>query len=203
MLALLLARQRIPVTLLEQHKDFDREFRGDTIHPSTLELLDQIGLAEPLHRLGHSKIYGPTLRAAGSNFSPVDFRRLKTRFPYILLVPQSRFLDFMAAEAAKYPDFRLVMGANVEQLVEEAGQVRGVRYLANDGMHEIWASLTVGADGRFSKVRHLCGFEPIRASAPMDILWFRLPHIPEDLPEADSKRFANPSWPLSRAWRNM
>lgn len=187
MLALLLARQGVPVTLLEQHKDFDRDFRGDTIHPSTLELLDQISLAEPLHRLSHSKIYGPTLRVANSNFSPVDFRRLKTRFPYILLVPQARFLDFLAAEASKYPNFRLVMGVNVEQLIEEQGEVRGVRYLANDGMHEVCATLTVGADGRFSKVRHLCGFEPLRTSAPMDILWFRLPHIPGDLPEAENR----------------
>jgi 2-polyprenyl-6-methoxyphenol hydroxylase-like FAD-dependent oxidoreductase len=187
MLALLLARQRVPVTLLEQHKDFDRDFRGDTIHPSTLELLDQIGLADELHKLHHAKIYGPTLRLANINFSPIDFRRLKTRFPYIFLVPQARFLDFLAAEASKYPDFRLVMGANVEQLIEEDGQIRGVRYLAADGMHEVRASLIVGADGRFSKVRHLAGFQPINTSAPMDILWFRLPHIPGDLPEAEGR----------------
>jgi 2-polyprenyl-6-methoxyphenol hydroxylase-like FAD-dependent oxidoreductase len=102
-------------------------------------------------------------------------------------VPQARFLDFLAAEAAKYPNFRLVMGANVEELIEEDGQVRGIRYLAADGVHEVRASLTVGADGRFSKVRHLCGFKPIETSAPMDILWFRLPHIPGDLPEAEGR----------------
>jgi len=187
MLGLLLARQRVPVTLLEQHKDFDRDFRGDTIHPSTLEILDQIGLAEPLHQLRHAKIYGPTLRVANSSFSPIDFRRLKTRFPYILLVPQVKFLDFLAAEASKYPDFRLLMGANVEQLVEEDGQVRGVRYLANDGMHEVRAEVTVAADGRFSRLRHLAGFEALQTSAPMDILWFRLPHVPGDLPEAEGR----------------
>lgn len=187
MLALLLARQRVPVTLLEQHKDFDRDFRGDTIHPSILEILDQIGLAEPVHQLAHSKIYGPTLRLANSTFSPIDLRRLKTRFPYILLVPQVKFLEFIAAEALKYPDFRLVMGANVEQLIEEDGQVRGVRYLAADGMHELRATLTVGADGRFSRVRHLVGFEPMATSGPMDILWFRVPHIPGDLPEAEGR----------------
>ena len=187
MLALLLARWGVPVTLLEQHKDFDRDFRGDTIHPSTLEILDQLGLAEPLHQLRHAKIYGPTLRLANSSFSPVDFRRIKTKFPYILLVPQVRFLEFLAAEAAKYPDFKLMMRANVEQLVEEDSQVRGVRYLGADGMHELRATLTVGADGRFSKLRHLAGFEPIKTSAPMDILWFRLPHIPGDLPEAEGR----------------
>src|SRR5216684_670515 len=187
MLALLLAGQRIPVTLLEQHKDFDRDFRGDTIHPSILEILDQIGLAEPLHQLRHAKIYGPTLRLGNDTFSPIDLRRLKTRFPYIFLVPQARFLEFLAAEASKYPDFRLVMGANVEQLIEEDGQVRGVRYLGADGMHEVRAPLVVGADGRFSRVRHLAGFEPIKTSAPMDILWFRLPHIPGDLPEGEGR----------------
>ena len=187
MLALLLARRHVPVTLLEQHKDFDRDFRGDTIHPSIMEILDQIGLAEPLLQLRHAKIYGPTLRAANSNFSPVDFRRLKTKFPYVLLVPQVKFLEFLAADASKYPDFHLVMNANVQHLVEEDGQVRGVRYLGADGMHEVRASLTVGADGRFSRVRHLAGFEPIRTSSPMDILWFRLPHIPGDLPEAEGR----------------
>jgi 2-polyprenyl-6-methoxyphenol hydroxylase-like FAD-dependent oxidoreductase len=187
MLALLLARQGVPVTLLEQHKDFDREFRGDTIHPSIMEILDQIGLAEPLHQLRHAKIYGPTLQIANTPFKPIDFRRLKTRFPYIFMVPQARFLEFLEAEASKYPDFRLVMGANVEQLIEEDGQVRGVRYLGHDGIHEVRAQLVVGADGRFSRVRHLAGFEPIKTSAPMDILWFRLPHIPGDLPEAEGR----------------
>ena len=84
MLALLLARKGIPVTLLEAHKDFDRDFRGDTIHPSILEILDEIGLAELLHKLRHVKVYGPTLRAANTNFAPFDFRRLKTKFPYIM-----------------------------------------------------------------------------------------------------------------------
>jgi len=187
MLALLLARQRVPVTLLEQHKDFDRDFRGDTIHPSILEVLDQIGLAESLHKLRHAKIYGPTLRLANTTFNPIDLRRLKTRFPYILLVPQARFLEFLAAEASKYPDFRLVMGANVERLIEEDGQVRGVLYLGARGLHEVRAPLVVGADGRFSRLRHLAGFEPIKTSAPMDILWFRLPHLSGDLPEAENR----------------
>lgn len=188
MLALLLPRRSVPVTLLEQHKDFDREFRGDTIHPSILEILDQIGLAEPLHQLRHVKVYGPTLRAANTSFTPIDFRRLKTRFPYIMLLPQTKFLEFLAAEARKYPEFRLVMTANVEALIEEEGVVRGVRYLGTDGGHEVRAALTVGADGRFSKVRHLVGFEPIKTSPPMDILWFRLPHLPGDVEDSDRVR---------------
>jgi 2-polyprenyl-6-methoxyphenol hydroxylase-like FAD-dependent oxidoreductase len=194
MLALLLARKGVGVTLLEAHKDFDRDFRGDTIHPSILEILDEIGLAEPLHKLRHVKVFGPTLRAANTSFSPFDFRRLKTKFPYIMLIPQTKFLEFIASEASKYPEFRLRTTANVESLIEENGSVRGVRYQSIDGLHEVRALLTVGADGRFSKLRHLAGFEMIKTSPPMDILWFRLPHLPED-PQGDEGRvrggFAN------------
>jgi 2-polyprenyl-6-methoxyphenol hydroxylase-like FAD-dependent oxidoreductase len=180
MLALLLARRGVEVMLLEAHKDFDREFRGDTLHPSILEILDQMGLAEPLHRLPHNKIYGPTFQVAGGSFSPVDFRRLKTRFPYIMLIPQTKFLEFLAAEGKKYPNFHLRMVANVGELIESEVGTRGVRYQSTDGWHEVRALLTVGADGRFSKVRQLAGFEPIKTSPPMDILWFQLPHLPGD-----------------------
>jgi 2-polyprenyl-6-methoxyphenol hydroxylase-like FAD-dependent oxidoreductase len=176
-LALLLARRGVGVTLLEMHKDFDREFRGDTIHPSVMEILDQIGLAERLHQIPHTKISGPTLQFANGPFRPFDLGRLKTRFPYILMVPQSRFLEFITAEATKYPEFRLVMHANVQRLITEDGFVRGVGYLAPDGTHELRAPLTVGADGRFSQVRHLAGIEPIKTSPPMDVLWFRLPKL--------------------------
>src|SRR5229473_187952 len=178
MLSLLLARQGIPVTLLEMHKDFDREFRGDTIHPSTLEILDQLGLADKLHDIPHTKISGPTIKFADGEFRPFDLGRLKTRFPYILLVPQVRFLEFITREAARYPCFKVVMHANVTQLLKDNGQVRGVRYLGPDGTHEIRSPLTVGADGRFSLLRRLAGFEPVKTSPPMDVLWFRLPKLP-------------------------
>src|SRR5258705_2667369 len=179
MLALLLARRGIDVTLLEAHKDFDREFRGDTIHPSILEILDQIGLAEPLLKLRHNKIYGPTFQSAGGAFSPIDFRRLKTRVPYIMLVPQTKFLQFLAAEAKKYPNFKLRMVANVGQLIEGENGVQGVRYQSTEGWHEVRARLTVGADGRFSKVRQLARLVPLKTSPPMDILWVRLAHMPD------------------------
>jgi 2-polyprenyl-6-methoxyphenol hydroxylase-like FAD-dependent oxidoreductase len=180
MLGLLLARRGVKVTLLEAHKDFNRDFRGDTLHPAILEILDQIGLAEPLHQLPHNKIYGPTFQAGGQSFSPIDFRRLKTKFPYIMLIPQTRFLDFLAAEGRKYPNFRLRMVANVVDLIEENGRTCGVHYQGTDRKHALRALLTVGADGRFSKVRQLAGFEPIKTSPPMDILWFELPHLPGD-----------------------
>src|SRR5215472_3069007 len=149
MLGLLLTRRGIPVTVLEAHKDFDREFRGDTLHPSILEILDQIGLAEPLHELPHSKIYGPTFQASGRSFSPIDFRRLRTRFPYILLIPQTRFLEFVAAEAKKYPTFRLRMVANVGALIERETGLCCVRDQNTYGVHEIFAPLTVSANRRF------------------------------------------------------
>ncbi len=182
MLALLLARQGIAVLLLEAHKDFDREFRGDTVHPSTLEILDEIGLADRLHQLPHGKVYGPLISAANGPFAPFDLRRLDTRFPYIMLMHQPIFIEFLTEEAKKYPNFRLLMGANVLELVENGGVVSGVRYQTPDAWHEVRALLTVGADGRFSRVRHLAGIEPIKTSPPMDVLWFRLPRLPEDPP---------------------
>jgi 2-polyprenyl-6-methoxyphenol hydroxylase-like FAD-dependent oxidoreductase len=179
-LGLLLARRGVPVTLLEMHKDFDREFRGDTIHPSVMEILDQIGLAGKLHEIPHTKVTGPTLQFANGPFRPFDLSRLKTRFPYVLMIPQVRFIEFITREAARYPQFKLVMHANVNQLVEENGVVCGARYLAPDGPHEIRATFTVGADGRFSQVRRLAGFQPINTAPPMDVLWFRLPKLPDE-----------------------
>jgi 2-polyprenyl-6-methoxyphenol hydroxylase-like FAD-dependent oxidoreductase len=178
MLAFLLARRGVPVTLLEMHKDFDRDFRGDTVHPSILEVLDQVGLAQKLLELPHSKITGPTLQFANGPFRPFDLGRLKTRFPYIAMIPQARFLEFITREAEKFPDFKLIMHAQVQHLIEENGTVVGVRYLGSDGEHELRAKLTVGTDGRFSIVRRLAGFEPIKTAPPMDVLWFRLPKLP-------------------------
>jgi len=181
MLGLLLARRGVPVTLLEMHRDFDREFRGDTVHPSTLEILDQIGLADRVHELRNSKVSAPTLLTTRGPFTPFDLSRLKTKYPYILMVHQKDLLNLLTQEAKRYPGFHLVMGANVTGLVREDGVVRGVQYQTDDGVHEVRALLTVGADGRFSRVRHLAGIEPVRTSPPMDVLWFRLPHLPEDI----------------------
>jgi 2-polyprenyl-6-methoxyphenol hydroxylase-like FAD-dependent oxidoreductase len=181
MLALLLARRGVPVTLLEAHPTFERDFRGDTIHPGILEILDEIGLADRLHQLPHVKMYGPTFPLAGRPVLMFDLRRLlKTRFPYIMWMAQPVFLDFLAGEAKKYPAFRLVMGANVQRLIEENGGVRGVAYRGADGWHEVRTPLTVGADGRFSRVRKLGGFRAIQTSAPVELLWFRLPRLPGD-----------------------
>ncbi len=178
-LSFMLARQAIPVMLLESHLDFDRDFRGDTIHPSILEVMDELGLADRLLQLPHTKIsqVSPPTAVPGVLF---DLHDLKTKFPYIAMMPQTRFLEFVTNEARHFPSFHMVMGARVEELIKEGGQVRGVRYRAHDGWHEVRALLTVGTDGRFSRLRKLAGFEPIASSPPMDILWLRLSHKPND-----------------------
>lgn len=179
-LAYLLARQGVEVRLLEAHKDFDRDFRGDTVHPSTLEILDSLGLADRLLELPHAKIHRGTIQAPSGSFPFADFSDLDTKFPYIALIPQVHFLEFMAAEAARYPAFGLVMGANVKELIEHDGQIAGVRYQSHAGWHEVRASLTVACDGRFSRIRSLAGFEPVKSSPPMDVLWFHLPRSAGD-----------------------
>src|SRR5262245_8903852 len=184
-LALLLARRGVPVTLLEAHADFDRNFRGDTLHPVILEVLDQLGLAERLHRLPHIKFFGPSVVTPDGAVPLFDFRALRTRFPYVMVMPQERFLEFLAEEAAKYPHFRLTMRANVQRLVEEGGAVCGVRYRGTGGWEEIRAPLPVRADGRVSRVRHLAGVEPVVLAAPVELLWFRLPRLPGDARELE------------------
>ncbi|HWB08736.1 MAG TPA: FAD-dependent oxidoreductase [Pirellulales bacterium] len=181
MLSLLLARQGISTFLLESHKDFDRDFRGDTIHPSTLEVLDQLGLAERLHELPHGKLRALKVHTPGGVTKLVDLHRLRTKFPYIMMLPQSRFLDFLASEAHRYGDFHLHLGANVQRLVEEEGRVVGVRYRGDDSRwHEVRAPLVVGCDGRFSKLRSLAGLEAEKTSPPMDVVWLRLSQRPTD-----------------------
>ena len=187
-LALLLARRGVDVVLLEAHTDFDREFRGDTLHPAILEIMDEIGLAERLHELPHVKVYGPVVPTARGPIRPFDLRRLKTKFPYIMFMQQTIFLKFLTEEASKFPSFRLIMGASVQKLIEDNGIVRGVSYKSDDGWHEVRAALTVGADGRFSRLRHLAGIEPVQTSATLELLQFRLPHLPDEPDESKLSR---------------
>jgi 2-polyprenyl-6-methoxyphenol hydroxylase-like FAD-dependent oxidoreductase len=180
-LALLLARRGIDVTLLEAHRDFDREFRGDTLHPSTLEILDAVGLGERLLRLPHAKVQRGVVRTpGGEELLVADFSRLRVRHPYVLLVPQARFLELVTAEAARGPGFHLRMGTRVRALVEEEGVVQGVRCEGPGGWEEIRAPLVVAADGRFSTVRRLAGLAAVTTSLPVDVLWFRVPRRADD-----------------------
>jgi 2-polyprenyl-6-methoxyphenol hydroxylase-like FAD-dependent oxidoreductase len=187
MLALLLARQGIEVTLLEEHLDFARDFRGDTVHPSTMEILAQLGLADRILQLEHTRAPALVIESPQGIIGTVGFQHLKTRFPYIALIPQVHFLECLSAGAQIYPGFRLVMGARAEELLVQDGNVCGVRYRARDGWHELHATLTVGADGRFSRIRKLAGFTPHATSQPMDVLWFRLPRLAADPEKAGAR----------------
>jgi 2-polyprenyl-6-methoxyphenol hydroxylase-like FAD-dependent oxidoreductase len=180
-LALLLARQGIRTVLLESHADFDRDFRGDTIHPAIMNILDQIGLAgRLLESVPHTRVERIVPPLPGPPLT-INFSRLGGRFPFMTLMRQAEFLEFLASEARTYPAFELVMGANARELLEEDGVVRGVRFQSADGWHEVQALLTVGADGRFSRLRQLSRLPPpIKTSPPIDILWFRLPKAAGD-----------------------
>jgi 2-polyprenyl-6-methoxyphenol hydroxylase-like FAD-dependent oxidoreductase len=187
MLALLLARAGIPVVLLEEHMDFDRDFRGDTIHPSVMENLREIGLDRDVLALPHTEMHTITIQTDDGPLTVADFGKLKVTYPFVTFMPQKLFLERITAEAARYPTFRLVMGARVEELVSsgdgEGDSVRGVVYRGQDGWHEVRALLTVGCDGRFSRLRRLGGFTPITTSPPMDVLWFRLPRLVSEPPD--------------------
>ncbi len=189
-LALLLARQGIEVTLLESHGDFDRQFRGDSIYPTVMEMMADLGLSEGLHAIPHTKIDRIPIEMEQGELTPINMRYIKSQYPYIMLVPQVDFLEFITAEASRYPNFRLVMNAPVRELLEEDGCIRGVRYRAPDGWYEVRANLTVGADGRFSKVRSLAHIPVHRTEAAMDNIWFRLPRQPGD-PEASFGRMTS------------
>jgi len=181
-LALLLARRGVAVTLLEAHSDFGRDFRGDTIHPSTLELMQELSLLEPLLQIPHTRHQTLMLTSSRGRIPYLDFSQLRSPFPFILRMPQPRVLEFLTNQAARYAEFRLCLGSRVEQLIEENGRVAGVRYRCSNDLRELRANLVVGADGRFSRVRELAGLRRTHSAQPIDLLWFRLPHSQSDPP---------------------
>jgi 2-polyprenyl-6-methoxyphenol hydroxylase-like FAD-dependent oxidoreductase len=191
MLGLLLARQGVEVLVLEKHGDFLRDFRGDTVHPSTLRLLDELGLAEEFLRLPHQEVTQLGVTTDDGTFVVADFGRLPGTFPFLAFVPQWDLLDFLADHARCYPNFRLRMNAEAVGLLREDGQVTGVRYRTPDeGEREARAHLTVAADGRNSGLRVVAGLRLREFGAPMDVLWFRL-----------SKALDGPRPPLGGAGR--
>jgi 2-polyprenyl-6-methoxyphenol hydroxylase-like FAD-dependent oxidoreductase len=185
-LGLLLARAGLDVVVLEKHVDFLRDFRGDTIHPSTLEILDDLGLADRfLSEVPHSEVSRLQVRLPNGVEVDVDFRALGTRFAFIAFVPQWEFLQFVTNEARRYAGFTLLMEAEAQALrldqenvstgADDFGRVTGLTYRTADGQrHEVRATLTVGADGRTSRVREAAGLRLHETSPPMDVLWFRV-----------------------------
>ncbi|ANR90812.1 FAD-dependent oxidoreductase [Mycobacterium avium] len=177
--ALLLARAGIPVVVLEKHNDFLRDFRGDTVHPTTLRIMDELGLIDEFLRLPHTKIDTVAFDTDGSIRTFGNFKVLKRlgfNQPYIAMMPQWDFLDFIAEKAAAYPEFTLIRNAEVTDLILEGDRVAGVR-TPHD---EVRADLVIAADGRKSAVRAAAGLRTAQAHSPMDVLWFRLKWRPGD-----------------------
>src|SRR2546426_8112895 len=180
MLGLLLARAGVDVVVLEKHADFLRDFRGDTIHPSTLEVMHELGLLEAFLALPHTQVRELAGIIGGERIPIADFGHLPVRCPFIALMPQWDFLDFLAGHARRYPGFALRMSTGVVGLIDDGGRVVGVSATAPDGPLEVRADLVVGADGRDSTVRAAAGLRVETLGAPMDVLWFRLPRKPGD-----------------------
>ncbi len=188
MAGLLFARAGRAVTVLEKHTDFLRDFRGDTIHPSTLDLMDELGLTERFRALPQRRVETFSGVVNGRSYRVADFSRLPTRNRFLSFMPQWDFLDFLAGEATAYPGFQLIRRTEARDLIETEGRVVGVRAEGPDGPVEIRAALVLCADGRHSRMRERAGFTPRAFGAPIDVLWFRLPRRDGD-PEAAAGRF--------------
>jgi 2-polyprenyl-6-methoxyphenol hydroxylase-like FAD-dependent oxidoreductase len=180
MLGMLLARAGIDVVVLEKHADFLRDFRGDTIHPSTLEVMHELGLLGELLRRRHQKVYRLNAQFGDETMTIADFSHMPVHCPCIVFMPQWDFLDFIASVGRRYAGFRLMMNAEVTDVIEENGAVVGVRVESGQGPIDIRAQLVVGADGRHSTVRDRAGLTVLNLGAPMDVLWFRLSKSPRD-----------------------
>ena len=174
MLGLLLARAGIPVVVLEKHEDFLRDFRGDTVHPSTLEVIHELGVLEPFLARPHSELRELRGMIGNEAVTIADFSHLPVTCPFIAMVPQWDFLNFLVDEARRYPTFQLLMRAEVFELIEQDGRITGVRARTPDGPIDVHADLVVGADGRSSVVRSLARLPIEDVGAPIDVLWMRL-----------------------------
>ena len=180
MLGFLLARAGLPVVVLEKHADFLRDFRGDTVHPSTLEVIYELGLLDEFLKIPHTEFKQASVQIEDDFFDIADFTHLPTHCKFMGVMPQWDFLNFLAAHAKRYPAFDLRMQAEATDLLEQNGRVAGVRAKSPQGALEIRAELTVGADGRHSTVRAKAELPSEDFGAPMDALWMRLSHKPSD-----------------------
>ncbi|HJP60321.1 MAG TPA: FAD-dependent oxidoreductase [Gemmatimonadaceae bacterium] len=180
MLGLLLARSAVRVTVLEKHADFFRDFRGDTVHPSTLEILDELGMLDDFLKLPHQEVRQLSGQIGETTLTLADFTHLPTRAKFIAFMPQWDFLNFLAGRARAYPSFSLQMESEVTGLCFDGDRVTGVQVKTPAGARDIYADLVVGTDGRKSTVREAAGLKSVDFGAPMDVLWMGIPREPTD-----------------------
>ena len=180
MLGFLLARAGVAVVVLEKHADFLRDFRGDTIHPSTLEVIHELGLLDAFLKLPHQKVRHLAGVVGDTSLRIADFSRLPTHCRFIALMPQWDFLNFLTEQSKRYPTFDLHMRAEATELIEENGRIAGVRAKTPDGPLTIRSTLVVGCDGRHSTVRERAGLIVDDLGAPIDVFWMRLTRRPSD-----------------------
>jgi len=183
MLGLLLARAGVDVVVLEKHADFLRDFRGDTIHPSTLDVMHELGLLDEFLRRPHDELRDVAVRVGPDQARIADFRHVPAHCKFLVMMPQWDFLDFLADHARRLPSFHLVMQAEATSLIEDGGGVAGLRARTPAGELEVRAALVVGADGRHSTIRAQAGLETLDLGAPMDVLWMRVSRLPTDPPD--------------------
>jgi 2-polyprenyl-6-methoxyphenol hydroxylase-like FAD-dependent oxidoreductase len=174
----------VDVTLLESHKDFDRAFRGDTLHASVLDCLQQLGLAEDVLKLAGSRVREVKFVTDSSELVVAEFSRLKTEIPFIAMIPQVKFLGFMVGKASEFPTFKLLMEAHVQELIEDQGKVAGVQFKQHGKVRHLKSHLVIAADGRCSRLPNRSGLKFNKLAAPMDVVWFTLPKVEGEVGES-------------------
>src|SRR5262245_31552225 len=179
---LLMARAGIDVVVLEKHGDFLRDFRGDTVHPSTLQVIHELGLLEDFLKRPHQELREMGGVIGGVPVKLANFKNVRTHCRFIAMMPQWEFLDFLSTHARRYPNFRLLMEAEASELISEPGRITGVVAETQQGRLELKADLVVGCDGRHSLVREKAGLPLIEFGVPIDVLWMKLSKSPADSP---------------------
>src|SRR5690348_3030168 len=180
MLGFLLARAGIDIVVLEKHADFLRDFRGDTVHPSTMQVMHELGLLDAFLARPHSKVRTLAAQIGEEKFEVADFSHLPTRAKFVAFMPQWDFLDFLADHAKRLPTFRLMQNTEATDLLRDADRVTGVTAHGPDGVQQIGAELVIACDGRHSTIRDAAGFQVVDRGAPMDVLWLRISKRPSD-----------------------
>jgi 2-polyprenyl-6-methoxyphenol hydroxylase-like FAD-dependent oxidoreductase len=180
MLGYLLGRAGIDVVVLEKHADFFRDFRGDTVHPSTLQVMDELGLIDGFLKLPHQQLQKMDGMFGGTSVRIADLGRVDTKYPFIAFMPQWDFLNFLRENGQRFASLKVMMSAEATDLIQRGDQIAGVRAKAPEGTIDIEADLTIACDGRHSIVRERAGLEVEEIGAPMDVLWFRAGRLPDE-----------------------